>query len=391
MDKFNIPHSGLPPMMNSGLQPNESIQTPTMAGSNPVFNSKSDVVTPEFLDSYINNPNMNPILRQQALETKLRLFPEPPKQNENVIEKPTQIKEIPTISNPAVVESKGSDLKIEKMMKLENNDFSSLLNTVSNKLFSQKINLLSDENINLDIRSMTVAEYKFMTKQVEIYDSLISSLSKKDENYSRNLRKRESVLLSCIDVVLQKCITNNISVMDLLFYDWIYLAIVLRMISRGDSKIFKTTCDNQNCKSDISINVEKILSNLTEKKNNFLKTPIDLISFNDITLYIAPPSRKDIFEVEKTFITDYDSNFDILNLASYIRAIVKNDIAYVLTYEQKVQLMNVLNTDILNKIKISVDENINSFYTSMGTFTCSECQKEVHVDFSDFILFFFAF
>jgi hypothetical protein len=280
---------------------------------------------------------------------------------------------------------------------LNEENFSSIIKNFKNNLFNDEFSLLSNPATRIQLRSMTVGEYKFLTKQFEIYEKSIESIEKENqkqinENYDRDIDIRESILTNAIDTVLQRCITNNIKFSDLTLFDWIYSIIALKIVSRGSDENLKIFCSNKSCRNPIMIGVMNAINNLRETKDKFMVNPIDIIPIkDDISLYLSVPTRGDFIEAQKIFLSDSESTLGFVNSAMFVRAYIQNNCAYILSPNQRFDLINILPYEILKKIKEAVNLNVGTFYKCFSEIKCDKCNQTTEVDLSDFIMFFYDF
>jgi hypothetical protein len=351
-------------------------------------------VTSEYLDKIIQNPKENPVMRQKALLTKQQLFG---KQTTEAIvgteeEKPKPITSLASIPNEVLSKPKQVEERQLEVKQFNNESFDAMISSLKKDIYHQKIQLLSDPNKHVDLRCMTISEYKFLTRQMAIYDQSIDTINKKSETYERDVQKRESVIIGAIDNVLQRCITNDVSVLDITHFDWVYLATILRLISKGDDTIYSVKCDKKDCNTKVKISVTKLVDDIRNNSIDFIKNPLGKIPFKDKELYIALPTRGDKLFAESEFFKDGESSLNVLNTAMYIRALVVDNIAYLLSNKQRIDFLNIVDdANTLVKLDKIINDNTLAFYKSFSTVKCPSCGKEVMITFSDFIIFFFAF
>lgn len=384
-------------------------------------------LTPDYLDSIINNTNEHPQVRKQASEMKKNLFSKQVEQEaepKKIINKPITVQrelseedflsEVPTntVSIPALTEVRESEKEVKaipiitptikpapkvnpslEIRGVENQEFDSFLSEFRNNLFNDEFSTLSNPSIKLQLRSMTVSEYKFLTKQFEVYQRSLENLDKNNPEISREIDLRESILTNAIDNVLQRCITNNVRVYDLTIFDWIYAMIALRAISRGTERNLRITCSNKKCNQEIRLGILEVMKALENNREKFIVNPINIIPINEsISVYLGIPTRGDLVEAQKIFMGDKETSLSFVSSSMYIRAYIQNQTtANLLTPIQRFNFIDVLQYDIIKKIKDSVNANLNSFYSCFGEIKCEACGKITEVDVSDFILFFYDF
>jgi len=381
-------------------------------------------LTPEYLDSIINNPNEHPHIKKQAEQMKNNLFKlEKEEKQIKKIKKQSQskpkskelneedfISEVKKENHKTDIVEENSISESDFTIKIEDQpkqvsqvpklqiqqaasqNFDSFLSEFKNNLFNDEFALLSSPEVKLQLRSMTVGEYKFLSKQNEIYRRSLENVDENNLDISREVDIRESILTNAIDNVLQRCVTNNIRIYDLTLFDWIYISLALRAISRGTESNLRVRCSDKKCNGEIKIGVSELLEKLDENKESFTKNPIAIIPIKeDISVYLSLPKRGDLVEAQKIFLGDNESSLSFVNTSMYIRAYIKNNTAYLLEPQQRYSLFNVLDYEEIKKIQNVVNENISSFYRCFSELKCSNCKKTVEVDISDFILFFYDF
>lgn len=361
--KFSAPNTGLP----SGLG-----QTPTQQ------------LDSDQLDAMINNPNEHPEIRKQAMEMKMKYFSEKqervvdeiekPEPEEIVVEekpkkksktrkprqkkKPTKLKEVQSESN--------FDFSKMKTSLVDNSSFSKLINNVSGELYVQEVSLLSHPEISLKLRSMTVAEYKFLATQMEMF---YSSLDDKKASSSNKRSLSES-----LDVILSRCITDPINVDDLSLFDWFYLLMYLRCISRGETSSFvtrrkKADKEKEN-KETIEVNLYELLDFLNDNKESFVRVPVHTEELNDVVLVLMPLTRGDVKFAERyTNVDDNEMGSGLANVAMSINGFVEDGEYKILEREQRIQLFNNLNYDVMSNlirgykaVDVLFNETINQYF-----------------------------
>lgn len=416
----------------------KEIHIPQQPISKPAFQSATAQLTPDYLDSIINNPNEHPQVKKQAEQMKKSLFgkleaqeeapvpvqkpvakvakkdlaeedflteqpvvrkkaaPKPPveeveveTEEEEVVEQ--VVRKLPaTIKQTKAVTQAAPSLQIKPVA---NDEFDSFLAEFKNNLFNDEFAIPSSPETKIQLRSMTVSEYKFLSKQFEIYQRSLDAISKDTVDVARESDIRESILTNAIDNVLQRCITNNIRVYDLTLFDWVYAMLAVRAISRGTEENLKLRCNKKDCNSDIKVGVATLMEKIEESKAKFIVNPVGIIPVKDgINLYLGLPTRGDLVEAQKIFLGDEDTSLGFVNIAMYIKAYVdEQNTAHLLNPQQRFALMNALQYDIIKQVKEKVNQNFQSFYDCLGEIKCTACGKTMEVDVSDFILFFYDF
>lgn len=390
-------------------------------------------LTPDYLDTIINNPNEHPQIKKQAEQLKKNLFPttaanikvptkiaKPPKKalkelteadfiseepikvedvsveeekNEDMIEEPN----IPIVIPQATKEEKPKVVKpIAKSMEIKMADpkeFDSFISDFKNNLFNDEFILPSSPDTKIQLRSMTVAEYKFLSKQFEVYQRSLESINRDNPEASRETDIRESILTNAIDNVLQRCITNDIRVFDLTLFDWVYIILAVRAISRGTEENLRVHCNNPKCGKDIKLGVLTLLKKIEENKDKFIVNPVGMVQVKEgFGLYLGLPTRSDLIQGQRIFLADPDMSLGFINIAMYIKAYInEQNIANLLNPDQRVALMDVLPYDVIKQVKTLVNANFKAFYDCLGEIKCAECGRSIEIDVSDFILFFYDF
>jgi hypothetical protein len=362
-------------------------------------------LTPEYLDSIINNHLENPDTREQAFKMKERLFPATT-QKVDITEKDFINPSPVVVAEEVKPKTKEKRAKKQKALDVQpspshimpisqvanKSEFDSLISEFKNNLFNDEFILLSNEHKKIQLRSMTVAEYKFLAKQMEIYQKTLISIDRTNPESSRELDLRESILTNAIDTVIQRCITNDINVYELSYFDWIYSLLALKAVSRGADDNLKIKCQNAQCGADVSLGVGKVLKTILSKKSEITSNLIKIVRLTDDTeLYLSVPLRKNLFEAQKIFVNDPDSSLAFINSAMYIQAYIKNGVANILNESQRMELYNVLPYEKVKEIEVAISESLLKFYKCFGEFKCEKCEAMTEIDVSDFILFFYDF
>lgn len=377
-------------------------------------------LTPDYLDSIINNPNEHPQIKKQAEQMKKNLFsqaeepaaptPEPtetPKkvsakkakkditEQDFIIEQSIKSQEKPIQSAPKQVKIEQQEAAKLQAQPISNPAFDLFLSDFKNTLFTDEFSIPSSPDTKVQIRSMTVSEYKFLSKQFEIYQKSLEAINKDEKNIedaSRQSDIREAILTNAIDTVLQRCITNNIRVYDLTLFDWVYAILIVRAISRGTEENLRVRCTNPDCRNSVRLGVADLLHKIETNKDKFIVNPLGIIPIKEgVDLYLGLPTRGDLVEAQKILLADNETGLNFVNMAMFIKAYISNNVANLLNPQQRFSLLNALPYDVVRQIRDKVNENFKSFYDCFGEIKCEACQKIMEIDVSDFILFFYDF
>jgi len=359
-------------------------------GMPTAMNSSTGQLTPEQLDSIINNTNEHPEVRKQAVSMKANLFPEPeivveaPKPKVTKKKKVTKVvkKETPNINN--IIEQK----------QINDIEFGQFLQTFSTDIYADEIRLISNEDNVVNLRSLTVEEYKFLSKQLELFESRNSILDKTAPDYLYHVRMLEFSLTNALDVVLRKCITNDYPIENLTIYDWIYLLVYMRLISRGEEASFKITSgDGENTtKEYIDINISEMLDSIRKRRKEFIMNPMEYVEIEDgLGLYLMIPTRGDVLFTQDEQTRNPEASANFISLAMCVKAYVKDGVANIMSPHQRVQLLNSLSYEHLQKITEAYKKNSDSFFNVINEFIRMENPSAEGFTISDFILFFYDF
>jgi hypothetical protein len=367
------------------------IKIPQTPIQHPRISQDISQLTPEYLDSIINNPNEHEMVRKNALDMKDKLFPVTKRdlsENDFIVDKELKIE--PKVT--PIVEARKNSSEEFHITPMEPSRFDVFLSEIKNNLFNDEFLLLSSPSTKIQLRSLTVEEYKFLTKQFEIYQNSFKETDKNDPNYIREIDLRESILTNAIDNVLQRCVTNGISIYDLTFFDWVFAILALRSVSRGTEENLKVICTKKDCKNEIQLGVMNVLKNIQSLKDTFIVNPLKIIPINEkYSIYLGIPTRGELVEAQKLLLEDPDSSLNLLNSVMYIKALVENKDVLLLNPYQRLKLMNTLNFNVIQEINKTIDENKKKFYSCFGEIKCEKCGKITEIDISDFILFFYDF
>jgi len=367
-------------------------------GQPAAFVSNNNNLTLEHLNSIINNSNEHPQIRKSAEETKMKLFGKSENEStqiskeivknieENIIEDKPISKPIENVP----IMKKSTNKKIEKTQHIDDQSFNNFIQNFSAEIYSDEVALLSYDNHITQLRSMTVEEYKFLSKQLEIFESRNEILDKNAIDYTYQSRLLEFSLTNALDVILKRCITNNYEIENLTIHDWVYLLVYLRLLSRGEEAKFKINVDKT--LSYIDINISDMLDEIKSHKDEFCKNPMDYLSIDDdLDIYLMVPTRGDILYIQEECSKDPDASFKMLSLAMCIKAFVKDGVANVMTPSQRIQFFNSLSYDQLRNIKKSYEKNNKAFFNIINMFIHKYNANAQGLNISDFILFFYDF
>lgn len=377
------------------------------------FSSSTKEITPEMLDNMINDENQHPEIRSQAKKAKEKLLSkkkslkkkkeESPKKKEKVSkpkekEKPKEKKqssEKMSILNPnkPLMQYKETETPKEIVFSSDNSDqkFSNLLGSIQSELYQEEISLISDDSTTVNLRSMTVEEYKFVNQQLELFEDDIKKLSNVREKQIRELS-----FINSLDTVLQRCIVNQINVSDLIIYDWLFLLLALRCISRPSETNMTLTYkkDGKIETKTTEIDVPDFLNYLKENSESFSNKIIGTEKIaDDYSLFIMPLIRGDMHFIEQNMKQDPNSEKSFLEIAMATKAFMQDDqTAYVMTPDKRLNLFSSIgNYDIIRNIQDKYYQNLNNFFSVVNHYFREKFGNTEAIDISDFILFFLTF
>jgi len=296
------------------------------------------------------------------------------------------------IDTKPIAKSKIASAKpaIEKL-KPELLDFNGVLSTLSNELSDASLKSLFDDNKEIKLRSMTVSEFKSMSKALEQFESDIRLLDRSQKDYKMNSKRIEQMLLGELDVILSRCITNGVATRELIIYDWVYSLLYLRCISRGTESTFSIKCSNKTCDAYIKSDISKVVSDLENNKSEFNNVPSESIVINDnLSLLIMPPIRNDFIYVGDRLSTDQLCNQVIVDMSMWLKGYISGDQVFIFSNEQRETVFDSLTDTTFDKIKTVIDDIQYKFYRNFSVSKCPKCEKETTIDMSDFIMFFFV-
>ena len=358
--------------------------------ANPNFNQQTQTLTLEQIDAMINNPNEHPHIRTQMIELKAKLYPESveveeipdkPKTTKKTAKKETKkpAKKVDDMVEKKV-ETKEVDVTNLEYRKVDPSIFSNMIQNKKMGLYNKEISLLSDGTV-IHLRSMTVQEYKTLSKRYSIFENAINKgMDDKD------IAIEEMELINTLDVILSNCITDEYSVHNMLVYDWIYALLWLRTISKGTEPRFIIRCPNTECGATIKRDIGSIIDDMEKNKDKFVKNPIGMVDFDDMRVMVSPLIRFDYNEITNKIRSGQSTYYDA-ELEMSVKAYVKDGQAFVLDPPQRSELYNILDLDALKKTEELYMNHKRDIFSSLGIFKCKECGKEVRSSVADFILF----
>lgn len=375
-------------------------------GQPAAMNQTTREINPAYLDSMINNPNEHPEVRKNAFEMKRRLFPELVEVPVEVEEDVPEVEEKPKPKPKKKSKSKKKTVKKDPPKKVENPiteskhippvEFAQFLQQFSSEIYSDEVHLLSSSEHVVQLRSMTVEEYKYLSKQLEVFDSRIEDLDKSDVEYRQQVKDLEFSLTNALDVVLRRCIVNDFAVENLSVYDWIYLLVYIRLLSRGEEANFRITVKDMKTKESkteyIDINLSELLDCIKNNSETFSQNPIDCIDVGEgVSLYLMTPTRGDMLYVQQQCLRNPEASMSIMSIAMCVKAFVKDGVANIMSPDQRVQLVNSLSYDHLREITEAYEENRRGFFDVINGWIREHNEGAEDFEVSDFILFFYDF
>jgi len=402
--------------LDEGLPEPEQARVPS-AGMPSGMNQNVGQLTPELLDKIIHNPNEHPEIRAGAKATKEKLFgyreeepeveelavpkkiiPEerglqpatnppkmpkvkPAKKSIPKVEKTPIVKQTPSVVPPSLQSINASDKSVM--------DF---IGGMKKSLYNDEVELLT-ESTKIQLRSMSVEEYKFMTKHLEMFESDMKRIEETTDD-SRLKEHRELVLTNALDVSLQRCITNNYPVEELTLFDWLYLLLMLRCVSRPSDSTFIVTYGQgkEAVKKRVTLDAMKLIERIREGKDRFIKNPLGYVELEDGTgLYLMIPTRGDMKYIESEMLRDPEATASILTSACTVKAFVQDDKAHMMNPEQRIKLFNTLEYDTVRDIRKAYGESYSSFFDVVNEFFEEAFGEIEAIEFSDFILYLYDF
>lgn len=407
-------------------QSNQQSSVPRMpTGSTPsAMNQSIQQLTPELLDQIINNSAEHPEVRANAKATKDRLFGEaqkelavpkivpkpikddkglqpsenpPPipkiKPSKKSTKKKTTVKKTPKIEKKPVPKiKKPITPPILESINASDESVMDFIGGMQKSLYTEEVELLT-EPTKIQLKSMSVEEYKFMTKQLEMFKGDMDKLEESGAE-ARLKEHRELVLTNALDTLLQRCIVNDYSVEELTMFDWLYLLLVLRCVSRPSDSTFIVTEGSGKKKVErrVSLDIMELLEKLKEDSEKFVKNPLGYIELeNDNGLYLMIPTRGDMGFIEKEMMKDSESSLSILTIACSVKAFVSNGKAHIMSPEQRIQLFNKLEYEVVGEIRKAYNESYQNFFSVINEYMVGVFGDIEAIEMSDFILYFYDF
>lgn len=361
--------SGMPSSINSSIMTLEQLEAYIAQQEHPEIIMELNKIKEKMLESKPKSDSED-IDVDSPVETKPK---RKKKTTRNKKKTKKDKKENPLIENEIKYIEKPTEQKVAN-----NTDVSVLVNKISN-IYSGDFKLPSNKEITVNMRTMTVEEYKFLSKFLEF------------SGIEGNEKETELEIINSIDTVLQRCITNNIDIRTITIFDWYYLILNLKMMSRGDKDKLTMPCSSKSCDNEITITSDDLSEAILENSESLNKNPISIIDVSeDTSLYIANPNINDIRISEKLALNNNESKIFYVS-SSYIKGCITNGTNYILSPEQRNQVFSSLNYDSMNKI-ISIHQSLEKeFISSCGLDKCPKCGKSTGITCSDFILFFLEF
>lgn len=419
----------MPEFLDEDINQPQMLNEP-LSGMPQGFSQSVRELTPESLDAIINDENQHPELRRNAKVTKDRLFPSEPKKVakpkklktvDEVPAKEVEVEPVPTrtpkqkkpekigtytpptnellptppkkktikkklLSKPKP-EPRIEQSELEPVLPTEE-QFTSFLGGMQKELYQESIPLLSDPSIIVQLRSMSVEEYKFMTKHLEVFEN---TLEQKLDPHEEDCK--ELALTNALDTVLQRCIVNQLPVGELTNYDWIYLLLALRCVSRPTDSYFRVREKGDQQGKRIKIDILEILERLKQNSEKFCSIPTEEIEIEGRgTLLVMPLTRNDMNYITEVMYADKTTSKTILEYGMSLKAFVQGDKAYMMNPEQRLQLFSTLDYETLKKVRKANITCADSFYKVINDYFNEVMESEVEeVVISDFILFFYDF
>ena len=391
----NMPGTGLPQNFNM-----------------PQVQTEQKELTPEMLEEIINDKSEHPEIRAKARKLRDKLLAgetieDSPVESETIEE---EVEEKP-VTSP---KPKKKSIKIppKKVIKKPQMDFSTtqdkklsvtgtqvadsetltaLLSSLQQDLQTDEFYLLTEEGTPVQIRSMKTEEYKFLTKQLEMFEGFIRE---ERDLTPIEVKAREAVLYNALDSVLQRCIVNPVNVLTLNQFDWLYSLLYLRCISRTKIASFTITKGEGKNKTaeSVDIDLEQLLIYLKDNKERFECSPMDTIEISEgFHLYLMLPTRGDYQYINSLYEADQTNSYYTLMLAMCIRAFVTGGVANILAPEQRIEIFNQLKYDNLKKIGDAHSRCRSEFFNVINEYFEEVCGEYEALAVSDFILSFFDF
>jgi hypothetical protein len=385
---FNNPD--LPNSVNQNQQIPQQIPDPQ-----PIYTGGKQV-TEEMLDAMINNPNEHEQVKAQARELKEKLYGnkglelpqmESTQQPQTQVQPQfqTQIQPEPPAPQPNLVLPPEQGIR-----QASNEDISNLLGSLKSNLYTSEVNLLSDPSSSVQLRAMTVQEYKFLSKQLEIFENTVRGMNKEDDNVKWKFDLCEMRLTNSLDTVLKNCVSNIKDTSTLSFFDWVYLLMVLKQISRGSTTSWEVKCSNKDCKKNLPVQTNDIIQSMQSLNQDIYKMPFGTVEFNGIKLLLSVINRGDMEYMEKFIAKNKDYNLDTCTIACSIKEYESNGVKSKMNCSQRFQVFDSLNIGVMEEIVHKTKDHMKAFTETLGMVTCDKCGEEVKINVSDFFLSFFV-
>jgi hypothetical protein len=369
--EFSVPSNGMPQAVSGPVQQ----------------------LTVEQLDQMINNPNEHPEIRMKAMEMRENVFGKV----EDVEDVEENVEPEPEVKKTTPKFKKKKDLKKKKSKKSDDfsdmkravankSSFNNLLKSVSDELYLQEVNLLVDD-VTLKLRSMTVEEYKFLSKGLESYVQFLSSSSpSKAEFQESNIS-----FTNTLDTILSRCITDNVDINDVSFYDWFYLLMYVRCLSRGHICTFNMKRKEEERSENVEVNLYDLLDYIKEHKNDFVDIPIHIEDVNDVQIVLMHLNRGDMRFAENYCLNvDSEMSVSLANLAMSVKGFVEDSTFYTLTPEQRMSLFSGLNYDLMQNLNSVFKKSEDKFVAVINEWFDKNHPDMEALQLSDFILSFYT-
>jgi hypothetical protein len=263
--------------------------------------------------------------------------------------------------------------------------FSGLMNAISKELYSESVRLLSKPEVLVNLRALTVEEYKFLTKQLETF------LSETKKETKKEVIEQKELSLSCaIDVVLKKCITNEVSVETMTMYDWIYLLLYLRCVSRPKDTTFIVR--NKEEQKNVSIDIYEMLKYMEANKDRFTEEVYGEVPLKDgYSLLQMQLSRFDYRYVQQNRMMYEDTPINLLLDLMSLKAFKQNENIFLMSPEQRMEIYKRLDYDQLCEVRSNFDSNNNKFLDVVNEYIRSVDEGAEALVVSDFTICFLDF
>lgn len=366
-------------------------------------NSSQKELSVEMLDAMINNPSEHPEVKKNAILMKEKLYghliepkqdataisdkppAQPMNQNFNNYQQP--------VNNFVPNQQFNQQSQPVASRVASTMDVNALLGALKGNLYTTEVTLLSNERIVVKLRAMTVQEYKFLSKQLEIFESSIQAIEKNDPEARWKFDVSELNLSNSLKTVLGNCITDVNQPLDLgqlTFFDWVYLLLVLRQISRGSSTIWEITCTNKKCKKKSTIQIDKIIERMQSIDKRLYQDTFKEITYKDIKLGLSTITKQDIDFMEQYILHNKDQNMDTMTVACSVKYYEMNGVRHILEPDQRFLVFNSFSKELMEDVATSVSEHMKKFTGCFGKISCEHCGKVNTVTVSDFFFSYFV-